>query len=432
MKELLLDAVYAGGLLVGSPWFLYKMARTGKYRSGLGERLGFVEPRAAGECIWVHGVSVGEILAARGLVAALEKELPDVEIVVSATTNTGCAVAKKTYPGKRVFYYPLDFSRAVARSFRRIRPSLVVLMEFEVWPNFLRRAEREGVSVVVANGRITDRAFSRLKRFAPFARGMLRGVTLYLMQTDKYRERLLDLGAAPERVEVTGNVKFDTLSTEIDRERAARLRCEMGVREGEILVIGGSTHASEEEALLAACAELKARDPRIRLLIVPRHKERFEEVALVIENAGCRLFRRSWLAAGRKPAGDEILLGDTMGELESLYEAADVAFVGGTLIPHGGQNMMEPAAKGKPVIFGPSVENFPVGPDLLIEAGAAVQIESGAQLARAIEAYLDPDMARAAGRAGADVVRTLKGATARTLARISEVFRQRDTGTDGL
>ncbi len=283
-------------------------------------------------------------------------------------------MAEKAYAGKSVFYFPLDFSRAVARTFRRIRPSMVVLMELEVWPNFMRRARREGVPVVVANGRITERSFARFRMFGPLAGGLLGKVDLFLVQTDEYRERLLALGLDASRVAVTGNIKFDTLSTALDPARAAGMRREMGVSEEQALVIGGSTHRSEEKALLDAYRELKAGDARVRLLVVPRHRERFDEVAGLLEAEGAKVFRRSSLSSGARPAGDEVLLGDTLGELERLYEAADVAFVGGTLIDHGGQNMAEPAAKGRPVVFGPSVFNFPEASKALLDAGAARMI----------------------------------------------------------
>jgi 3-deoxy-D-manno-octulosonic-acid transferase len=400
---------------------VYKMLTTGKYREGLVEKLGFVEERKGDGCVWVHGVSVGEVLSARTIVPALEKALSGTEVVISTTTNTAQAVAKRTYPGRKVFYYPLDFSAAVARAFRRIKPRVVVLIELEAWPNFLARAKQSGVPVVVANGRITRRSFDRLKRLGSFAREFLNGVDLYLVQADEYAERLGALGVAAGKIEVTGNVKFDTLSTDIDAKRALKLREEMGVRRDEVLVIGGSTHEGEEEALLDAYARLHQTGSRVRLLIVPRHDTRFEEAARVIESRGYRLFRRSGAAKGARPAGDEVLLGDTMGELEGLYEAADVAFVGGSLIPHGGQNMMEPAAKGKPVVFGPSVENFPDASKLLVSAGAATQIGEKDELAAALAAYIGTPAGEAAGHAGRQAVMRAKGATARTVSRIAEI-----------
>ena len=419
MNERLLDAVYGFALVLGAPYFIYKMATTGKYREGLRQRLGFVPGREGRECIWVHGVSVGEVLAARTIVAGLERAFPDIDIVVSTTTKTGQEVARRTYPGRKVFYFPLDFSGAVARTFRRIRPRIVVLMEMETWPNFLACAGRLSVPVVVANGRITERSFRRHMRLGRLSREFLRGVKLFLVQTKSYADRLAALGVARGEIRVTGNVKFDTLSTDLDAGRAARLREEMGVGRDEVLIIGGSTHGGEEEALLDAYARLREAAKGMRLLLVPRHDTRFNEVAQLIASRGYRVLRRSRAGKDEPPSGDEVLLGDTMGELEGLYEAADVAFVGGSLIPHGGQNIAEPAAKGKPVIFGPSVENFPDASKLLLDAGAAVQIRGRDELAGAIAAYAGTDAGAAAGRAGKNAVALAKGATARTVGEIA-------------
>ena len=425
MNPVLVDFLYAGALAVGSPYFFYKMLTTGKYREGLGQRLGFVPPREGERCIWIHGVSVGEVLASRTIVAGLEKALPGAQVVISTTTNTGQAVANRNYRGRHVFYFPLDFSAAVARTFRRIRPRMVILMEMEVWPNFLVQAGREGVPVVVANGRITERAALRLSRLGRLANGFLNGVSLYMVQSETYAERLRLLGVAAERIEVTGNVKFDTLSTDVDTRRAIRLREEMGVRRDEALIIGGSTHRGEEEALLDAYARLRAENKRIRLLIVPRHDIRFGEVAGLVEYRGYKVFRRSSLKGGAQPSGEEVLLGDTMGELEQLYEAADAAFVGGSLIPHGGQNMTEPAAKGKPVVFGPHIENFADASKMLLEAGAATGIEDSGQLAGALAAYIDTEAGARAGRAGREAVIRAKGATARTVDRIVQIMGEK-------
>ena len=432
MNAILLDAAYAAAFAAGSPYFLYKMATTGKYREGLAARLGFVQAREGGECIWVHGVSVGEVLAARSIVGGLEREFPGVDIAVSTTTGTGHSIAKRTYAGKHVFYYPIDFSRAVARTFRRIRPRAVVLMEMEIWPNFVAHAKTRGVPVVVVNGRITERSFRRFKRLGGIARDFLGKVEAFFVQTDVYAERLVALGVAAQRVSVTGNVKFDTLSTEVDANRAARIREEMGVGRDEILIIGGSTHRGEEEALLDAYARMRQAERRMRLLVVPRHDTRFDEAAAAIEARGYKVFRRSRVAKGQRPEGErpdkaEILLGDTMGELERLYEAADVAFVGGSLIPHGGQNVMEPAAKGKPVVFGPSMDNFPDAASVLLASGAARQIRDKDELADALAAYAGTNAGSAAGRAGRDAVIRSKGATAKTVAKIAEILRNRQT-----
>jgi 3-deoxy-D-manno-octulosonic-acid transferase len=404
------------------------MATSGKYRHGLVEKLGFVEPRSGDGCLWIHGVSVGEVLSARAIIPGLEREFPGREVVISTTTDAAQGIAAKTYEGRRVFYWPLDFSRAVARAFRRVKPALVVLMELEVWPNFMRRAHREGVPVVVANGRITERSVRRFGLAPGLAARLLNGVDLYLVQAPVYRERLLSLGVEPSRVEVTGNVKFDTLATDLDPAGAARMRREMGVADEEAFIIGGSTHPGEETALLDAYASLKGRGARVRLAIVPRHKERFEEAAGLIRARGYTLLRRSTLAEGAAPEG-EVILGDRMGELAALYEAADVAFVGGTLAPIGGHNVAEPAAKGKPVVFGPSLANVPDAAPLLLDAGAATRVESAAALADAFALYLDAGAGARAGSAGRNAVAASKGAAERTVRRIRQVFDESIMGS---
>jgi len=423
MNPLLVDVVYAGAMLAGSPWLLYRMATTGKYRSGLRERLGFIEGRDGGDCFWVHGVSVGEILAAKGIVSALESSYPGVETVLSTTTDTGQEVARANYPGNFTFYFPLDFSWAVRRTLRRVRPRIIVLMEMEVWPNFLTIARREDVPVVVANGRITERAFNNYRRFGSLARSMLGQVDMYLVQNDTYAERLRRLGVPGDRVRVTGSVKFDALSTGADPALRERLREQMALADEQILIIGGSTHEGEEKALLDAYREISRRNRRARLLIVPRHRTRFEAVAALIRAEGFDVFRRSSLAGGARPAGGEVLLGDTMGELADLYHAADVAFVGGSLIPHGGQNILEPAARGVPVVFGPSMENFPEGRDMLVSAGAATCVSRPGELAGALEAYMDPDAARTARRAAFDALEKAGGASAATVETIGEILK---------
>lgn len=422
MNPLLLDTFYAGALLASSPYFLYRMATTGKYRAGLLQRLGLIESRAGGACFWVHGVSVGELLAARSIVDALESTFPGDETVISTTTNTGFEVARKSYEGRFTFYFPLDFSWAVRSAFRKVRPRAVVLMEMEVWPNFLQIARSKGVPVIVANGRITEKAFRNHRRFGVLTRSMLSMVDMYLVQNDTYASRLLELGVPPERVRVTGSVKFDTLSSDLDPARRRRMREEMGVRDADTLIIGGSTHEGEEAALLEAWRELAESNPGIRLLLVPRHRTRFAAVRAGVRAKGFDVFARSELAAGGRPRGGEVLLGDTMGELEDLYETAEVAFVGGSLIPHGGQNILEPAARGVPVIFGPSMENFPDAAEMLLCDGAAVRVSDGGELVGAIRGYLDKDRARRASEAARKAVLRMQGASAATVEAIKEVL----------
>jgi 3-deoxy-D-manno-octulosonic-acid transferase len=426
----IVDFAYYGALWLIWPYLLARVlpARGRRHLAGMRERLGACAPRQGSRpCIWIHGVSVGEIRAAAPLVAALEKAHPEFEVVLSTSTGTGQEVAKKSFQGKQVFYWPIDFSWAVRRVFERVRPDLVILVELEIWPNFLGEAFRRRVPVVLANGRISEKSYRGYKLVRSWLFDPIGRLARFCVQTDVYADRFRRLGIPPELIEVTGSVKYDQLS--LKESDGPTVRREVGVGEGEVVLLGGSTHPGEERALLKAYAALRARVPGLRLILVPRHTERTRDVQREVGEAGAQVVLRTERLKSRSteplPAG-AVLLVDTIGELGRLYGAADVVFVGGSLIPHGGQNILEPVAIGKPTVFGPSYENFKEPVDRLLAAGGARLVAGEPELERSLaELLADPTAAKAMGERGRQAILAARGATDRTIRVIGGLIAER-------
>ncbi|HUT34900.1 MAG TPA: 3-deoxy-D-manno-octulosonic acid transferase [Planctomycetota bacterium] len=404
-------------MTLASPVLAYKALTSRKYRTGYRERFGGVAPREGeAPCLWVHAVSVGEMNLVRPLVEAFAQEHPDWEIVFSTATYTGRAMAEKLYPGRRAFYYPLDFSCAVARTLRRIRPNLIVLVELEVWPNFLAAAARRGVPVAIVNGRLSEKAFGRYRLIRPLAGRWLRRIAQFCVQTQAYAERLKALGAPAERVTVTGNLKFDSAPPAPPRGLDAELAASFGLGPDEPLVVGGCTWPGEDEALLDAYPRLKREFPALRLLLAPRQADRFGPVEQLIRRAGLPCIRRTALKDGARAEPGAVILLDTMGELARVYGLATLVFVGGSLIPHGGQSTIEPSAQAKPVLFGPHTGNFRDVNEQLLAHGAARRVADAAELGTALGDLLGhPGDAAEMGRRARRVVEANRGATRRTL-----------------
>jgi 3-deoxy-D-manno-octulosonic-acid transferase len=413
-----LNVVYAVFLSAFSPFLIYKFLTTGKYRRGLlCKFLGNVGHRAGdGSCAWFHGVSVGEIHLLRQVIAAFRRQHPNWECVISTTTDTGFEEARKGFPDLPVFYWPLDFSWAVRRALGRMRPNLVVLAEGEIWPNFILAASDRGVPVATINARLSPRSGENYDRLKWFARPILRRIGCFCVQTQEYAEAFRKLGVDPERIHVTGSVKYDGVNGDRQSQRTRELARLLNVREADRVWIAGSTQAPEEEIVLEIYRRLRHQPPHVRLIIVPRQRERFDEVAALLERSGMPYVRRSLLS---EPIGrdDPIILMDTIGELGPLWGLADVAFVGGSLDGRrGGQNMIEPAAYGAAVVFGPHVWNFKDTAARLLEAGAAVQIKDGPELDATVRKLLsDADLRSRLGTAAQQFVRTQQGATGRTV-----------------
>ncbi len=432
MLTVFLDIIYAILLVVLSPLVLYRMVREGRYRSGWGERFGSVPEREGGQrCVWIHAVSMGEINAIGSIVSGLKERLGDCEIVISTTTDTGMKRARKLYGANhKVFFYPLDFSFAVRRALGRIRPDVCVLMELEVWPNFMAVVGRRGVSVVVANGRISSgKGFPRYKRIAPLVRRVFRHLSLVLAQDEAYAERFAYLGVPYERIKVVGSLKYDTAEV-VDRVSGTEeLAVSLGFDGGGRTLVAGSTGPGEEEIILRVFHELRGDKElrRLRLVVVPRKPERFDEVARLIEGAGDKLVRYSLIKEeGREVTAadaDAVILGDTMGDLRKFYSLADVVFVGRSLVPMGGSDMMEAAALGKPVIVGPYTENFTETVGKLMAARGIEMVADGRQLVGVVSKLLkDKEFAGAMGRQAREVIIENQGATEKTVEEIAGVL----------
>ncbi len=427
--SVLVDLGYACGALAYSPALLYQVAVQKKHRGAWGQRFGGVDARAGdAPCIWIHAVSVGEVNATRQLVAQLREAGTPLDVVVSTTTDTGYARACQLYGEHSVFRYPLDFSLVVRRVLERIRPAMIVLMELEVWYNLLALAGRAGIPVVVANGRLTEHSARRFGFIAPLARRMFSRLTWVCAQDQIFAARFRRMGVPVEQVEITGSLKWDTAAVTDAVDGAGAVAAAMGIARDRPLLVCGSTGPTEEASLLDAYATIREQYPDLQLAIVPRKPERFDEVAELIDRRGYTCVRRSAHPDGATPAPlpldrDAVFLCDTMGELRKLYSLASVVFIGRTLIPRGGSDMMEVAALGKPVVCGPHTWNFPVAAQKLIDGGGMLTAPDAGMVAGVVESLLaDADYCRRVGAAARQVVLDNQGSTDRTVTRLLDIL----------
>lgn len=411
------SALLALGLLLTSPYWLVQMLRLGKYRAGLAERFGRVPRRIQANgvqpAIWIHAVSVGEVLAISGLVAALRQTMPGHRILVSTTTHTGQKLARDRFGSENVFYFPLDFSFCIRPYVKALRPTLVVVAETEFWPNFLRIVRTSGARVAIVNARISDRSFPRYRRWRGLLSLVLCYVDLFLAQSEEDARRLREISAPADRVRVSGNLKFDVKPPE-EVPIVGELR--RAIAQGGVgpVVVAGSTVEGEEEQILAAFGKVRERFPRSLLILAPRHKERFVPVHEVLSRSGIAFASRSALNGSSSLAGSVLLL-DTLGELASVYALADIAFVGGSLVPRGGHNILEPAHWGVATVVGPHTENFRdiIG---IFRQADAVRVAQPEHLDDVLlELLKNDDMRRALGQRAQKVVEEQMGATQRTL-----------------
>ena len=425
MSYFLYSLVLALGMLLSLPYWLFQIVRRGKYRRGFAERIGKVPARlkAAGAAsrrvIWVHAVSVGEVLAVSGLIEKMRKSFPGHRVVVSTTTDTGQELARKRFGPENVFYFPMDFPFAVRPYLRELNPDLVILAETEFWPNFLRLAHGSGAAVAVVNARISDRSWPRYRRFEWALRRMLADVDLFLAQTQPDRERLEILGADPGRVHVTGNLKFD-VTLPVPPPIVERLRRALAEEGAGPVLVCGSTVEDEEAPLLKAFENLRVSHPRAVMILAPRHPERFDDVAILVQQMGIALHRRSrWQGA---PLAGGVLLVDSIGELAALYALANVAFVGGSLVPRGGHNIIEPAQHGIAIVTGNHTENFRdiVG---LFQVRDAVRIVGLAELPLTLMFLLEnAEERQALGRRAQETIQSQTGATLRTVEELKSLI----------
>lgn len=417
----LLNLIYIGLIAIAGPWLIYQALSKGKYRQGYAQKfLGLVPRRTSNaKCIWLHAVSVGEVNLLATLIKRIARTRPDWQCVVSTTTMTGMALAKKKYPELTVFYCPLDFSWAVKTALRRVRPDVLVLAELELWPNLISFARRSGARVAVINGRLSRRSARGYGRIRPFVARLLGRIDFVAAQNETYAERFRGLGAVAQTVQVTGSMKYDGAQTDRDNRATQKLRRVAGFHDDDIVFLAGSTQEPEEALALDAYRRLREKWPRLRLVLVPRHPDRFSTVAKMLDNSGVPWQRRTDLDHDEESSaesGARVLLVDVVGELGAWWGTAEIAFVGGSMGSRGGQNMIEPAAYGAAVSFGPNTRNFRDVVSAMLDHRAAVVVENGPELTDFVRRCLEDTSYRDAlgGRARQLVARQL-GAADRTL-----------------
>ena len=366
-----------------------------------------------GKTIWVHAVSVGETIAVKPLLKALKESFPGIRIVLSNVTETGRSIAEKTAGIDHCIYFPFDYRFAVARALKQVRPILVVIVETEIWPNFLRVTREMGIPALLVNGRISDRSFGRYLAMERFFRPVLANLAAFCMQTAEDARRIITIGAEPGRVHVTGNLKYDIPVNAPTDEKKRELRGIWKIPDGIMVIAAGSTHAGEEETLLSAYRQLLAGGRECFLVLAPRHPERGSEVGELIRNCGMSFTVRSALdrREGLFRPG-EVLLVDTVGELMRFYAVSDLVFVGGSLVATGGHNILEPASLGVPVLFGPHMHNFRESATLLLACGGGLQVGNAEELTAALQSLLDDETKRrSTGQNGMGLLLENSGAT---------------------
>jgi 3-deoxy-D-manno-octulosonic-acid transferase len=417
-----------------SPWFLYQAIRYRKYVGSLSQRMGYlpVSFNMDGEqSIWIHAVSVGEVLTARPLARDLRARYPRLRLFVSTTTMTGQAVARRHLPEvDEVFYFPFDLGLFVRRTLDLVRPRLFIMMETEIWPNLLHECRKRGVKTAIVNGRLSQRSYPRYRLVRGFMTGVMEDVDSFCVQSEESARRFIDLGANPGRVTVTGSLKFDSLEMAAPaiqaraRERVLRY---FRIPSGRPVIVAGSTMKGEEAAVLSAFRRVRSAMPNTLMILAPRHLERAGDVEQLCRQEGFKTVRRSELPIDAEPRADIVIL-DTLGELATVYQLATVAFVGGSLVPTGGHNVLEPAVFGKPIVFGPHMSNFAEIAQAFLANAAGVQVKGDWELADVMIALMTDPIRRARlGAAARALVEANRGAKERSLAVLASLLPQDHT-----
>jgi len=425
-------------LIVLSPYFVYQALRHHKYVGSLGQRLGYLPISFnldAEESIWVHAVSVGEVLAARPVLAGLRERYPDLRLFLSTTTMSGQQIARKAADADAVFYFPFDFTFIVRRTLNLVKPRLFLMVETEIWPNLLRECRRRGVRTALVNGRLSPRSYRRYRAIRPFIRRVLADIDRFCVQSEEMARRFVTLGADPAHVVVTGSLKFDSLdpSTAPGRGRERVLRF-FRISPGRPVVVAGSTARGEEDAVIRAFNRLRMTTAggNALLILAARHPERFGEVEKLCQREGLSTARRSDLPIDKEPKVDAVIL-DTIGELAQLYQIATAVFVGGSLVPTGGHNILEPAVHGRPIIFGPHMDNFAEIARVFLAQGAAIQVRTARELEDVVVSLIGDPVRRAKlGAAARALVDANRGAKDKTLNVLTDVFPPRDRSRPGV
>jgi 3-deoxy-D-manno-octulosonic-acid transferase len=418
----MLDAAYLSALSLTLPYWLWQSARTGKYRRGWSDR--FMGARPAVDPtrprVWIHAVSLGEVVLARQLVEALSTLRPDLQLLVSTSTDSGFAVAKERIKQAETFRAPLDFSWAVERVAEHVAPSLIILTELELWPHLLLTAKDRNVPVCVANARVSERSYRGYRRLKSVLMPALDAVCWWGAQTEEYAERIRGLVTRPDRVEVTGSIKYEGALRERSDPAVSRMAEILGIGPADSVWVAGSTMAPEETIILDVYRQLRQRHTGLKLVLVPRHPERFDEVGRLLERSGLRYARRSACVDGRA-AREDVVLVDSVGELASIWGLASVGFVGGSLTSaRGGQSMIEPAGYGVACCFGPSTVNFRATVEQLLRARGARVVRDGKELEQVIGGWLsDPVDAAGYGQRARGLIEQQQGGLERTIAGIA-------------
>ena len=411
------------------PYLALKSLYTTKYRAGLRQRFGHLPPEIAPALqgvrpLWLHAVSVGEVIAAVPLANALRQRFPHMPLLISTVTDTGQATAREKMVGAAYLYFPLDYPWVVHQVISCLQPRLFLMVETEIWPNFLRELARQAIPAILVNGRISPRSFRGYRRLRPFMCRVLPAITSFSMQTNLDAERIIAIGAEPSRVRITGNIKYDLAFEPLSSPDERALRTDLGVGEAPVFM-AGSTHRGEEDIVIRAYLQARLQVPALRLLLAPRHLDRLEEIEALLRKHQLMIHRRS---RGRLSSGGDVapvLLLDTIGELAKLYAVGTVIFVGGSFVPIGGHNVLEPAAHRKAILFGPHMHNFHQIAAALLEAGGAVQVHNPDALGNHVSMLLlQPERRQALGEAAYQVLRANQGAITRTVELIAQVLGQ--------
>jgi 3-deoxy-D-manno-octulosonic-acid transferase len=430
---LLYSIVTLVAFVAASPYFLYQALRHNKYVGSIGQRLGYLPLSFnldGDESIWVHAVSVGEVLSARPLISDLHARYPKLRVFLSTTTLTGQQLARRTVSDvDAVFYFPFDWTFTVRRTLNVVKPRLFVMIETEIWPNLLRECRRRHIKTAIVNGRISYRSYPRYRMIRPFIKRVLGDIDRFCVQGDETARRLIELGADPARVTVTGSLKFDSVDVSPTpgrgRDRVLRF---FRISPNRPVIIAGSTLKGEEEPVIRAFNRVRTTGTNALLIIAARHPERFDEVERICRHEGLSTVRRSELPIDAEPRADAVVL-DTIGELAQIYQVATVVFIGGSLVPSGGHNILEPARYGKPIVFGPHMQNFGEIAESFVANGAAIQVRSEGEFEETIVSLIGDPVRRArVGAAARALVESNRGAGDRTLAVIADLLPSTERG----
>lgn len=417
--------------VIASPWFIYQAVRYKKYVGSLGQRMGYLPVSFnmdGDESIWIHAVSVGEVLTARPLISELKRRYPNLRMFLSTTTMAGQQLARRSVQDvDAVFYFPFDLGFVVKRTLDLVRPKLFIMMETEIWPNLLRECRARGIKTAVVNGRLSARSFSRYRMIRPMMRRVLDHIDKFLVQSEESARRFIDLGADPARVVVTGSLKFDSLevsSTAPQARARDRVLRYFRVPSSRAVIVAGSTMKGEEAHVLRAFRKVRNAAPNTLLVLAPRHPERFAEAEQLARAEGWKVARRSDLPIDAEPRVDVVIV-DTIGELATIYQIATVVFVGGSLAATGGHNVLEPAVFGKPIVFGPHMQNFLEIAEAFVSNGAGVQLSGDEELEEAFLSLMSDPVRRARlGAAARALVEANRGANEKSVTVLSTLLPQ--------